>query len=809
VTGMFPEVPRFSGGGDVWDSETAGPILLADYFTAAPVETVTASGTLTLTGTADVSSTAPAFVSGSVLVAPIGNINANTTPQTLDAPAGLDVGHLLVVAIWPAQGLGTTNTITTPAGLTKISTDPVNPERLAGVYATIVTDPADFTGGITIATSSFSSRLAAVAQAWAPGADHEWDWATVIAAGPEWNGTTMSADTFPALSARDLTLGAAFTNKGASTTLTTHTADGGGTDTTQCLAVSAASGSVSDSVVSLTRDGTGVSFNIAQANGLTYTIGLDQVPVGGGAPERTGTGTLTLTGTADAAESLPTVTGHGFVSVTQMLETPGATWAHRNLGGTYPEMTEYGVRSAANLGYGVIEISCQRTSDGVWFGAHDQTPDRVAVQTTHDGTNFSALTWAQVSAMAINVGSTGGARPFATLEDLVTTLPSDFIFLVDPKQSGDNATYRDEFLDLLDTLLGPTRAIVKLDAYANINTFIDAKARDYLVATYFYAAPSSPTGSTIVEARLPYTDLPGLNYNATQPGWDDYLDPAGAYYSLAVGKPMWGHVCASQANADEATGKGATYIQSTSDTITPVGVEAWTPQVTGTGTLTLSGAGVSVEREVTTGTGTVTLSGTAATVPVEARAAAGVLTLTGVGAGVEREIATATGALTVSGTAAAVGREITTATGTLTLTGSGVSVEREIVTATGTLTLTGTAAAEEASATETRTATGTLTATGTAEVQFATVAVGILTLGVALTHAIAATGTGVLTLTGGAYVPGPRTAPTLTAPNRTLTGATVARTLTGTTGTRTLTGNTSTLTLTGGVHNRTLEGNTP
>jgi len=538
------ESPRFKGGSDGWDDGPASAILLADYFTipeGPPADP-------------DIS-----FVSESVLVAPIGNINANSSPQNLAAPAGLAAGHLLVVAIWPAQGLGGSNQITTPAGLTKITIDPVNPERLAGLFAAKVVDPADFAGGITIATSSFSSRIAAVAQAWAPGDGFEWDFTSIIATGPEWNGSAMSADLWPTISTRDFTLGASFTNKGASTTLTVHTADGGGTNTSQCRAVSAASGSVSDSVVSLTRGGTGVSFNISQANGLTYSLALNRT------------------------ELDPPASPHGFSSVRQMRETRGATWAHRNLGGTYPEMTVYGVEQAAAAGFGVIEISCQRTSDGVWFGAHDQTPNRVTLETTHDGTNYSALTWAQVSAMSINVGATGGTQPYATLQQLVEALPTDFIFLVDPKQSGDNTTYRAEFLDLVDTLLGPTRAVIKLDAYANINSFIDAKARGYYVATYFYAAPSSPTGSTIVEARLPYTDFPGLNYDATQPGWDAFLDPAGAYYSLAQGKPMWGHVCPDQAAHDEAISKGASFVQCTSVTITPKGVEAWRPGALGDG----------------------------------------------------------------------------------------------------------------------------------------------------------------------------------------------------------------------------------
>lgn len=635
----------------------------------------------------------------STTLATDGSVNVNSSPQTISVPAGLATDDLLVVGVLFAQLLGTSGP-TTPANMSRATDLGTSTNRLFCLYLAKVDDPADFASGITLtATSTTLTRVAAVAEAWTPDSGFEWDLTSVTSVGPEWLTTTSTSETYPSISAHDLILGMTASNKGASSYLTQHNAAGGGTNGVQALSTSAPSGSVSDSVLSLFRDGTGVSFvrtsdgttALTQANSGTFSVGIDQLATTSN--EYTATGTLTLSGSAEVDISLPTVTGNGFVSVAQMLETPGATWAHRNVGGTWPEMTEYGVRMAANHGHGVIEISCQRTSDGVWFGAHDQTPDRVAVQTTHDGTNFSSLTWAQVSAMTINVGSTGGPQPFATLEQLVETLPTNFIFLVDPKQSGDNATYRDEFLDLVDTLLGPTRAIIKLDAYANINTYIDAKARDYVVASYFYAAPSTPTGSTIVEARLPYTDLPGLNYNATQDGWDDFLDPAGAYYSLAVGKPMWGHVCASQVNADEATGKGATYIQSTSSTITPVGVEAWdgTYESTATGTLTLSGSATASVVYSRTAVGSLSLSGSAARTLQYSRTAAGALTLTGSAVPVTRYTRTALGSLALSGSAVALVAYTRTALGSLTLAGSADTSSAMARTAIGTLTLSGTA----------------------------------------------------------------------------------------------------------------------
>ena len=367
--------------------------------------------------------------------------------------------------------------------------------------------------------------------------------ADITCTGPVWTATAGTSTTFGTATGTTL-FGVAMTNKSASTTYTVHSATDG-TIVAQAQALAAVSGSVSDSVVSVST-GTAVTYNISQANATTWRVGIT---------ETTG------------SETLPEVTGTGLGTVARALAVKGATWAHRNLGGTYPEMTEYGCRAAANIGYGVIEISCQRTSDGVWIGAHDQTPDRVAVESTHDGVQFSALTSAQVLSMHINVGTTNAPQPFATLETLVGTLPSSYVYLLDPKQTGLTSAGMTDFIDKVDALLGPTRAIIKIDGSASSSVFSLAKDRGYLTAAYFY---DSTSASKIAE-NMPYVDLPGLNYSADQSYWDAML---------AYGKPVWGHVCPTQAAADTARAKGATYIQSTSATIAAVGNDAWRPFVT-------------------------------------------------------------------------------------------------------------------------------------------------------------------------------------------------------------------------------------
>lgn len=491
----------------------------------------------------------------------VGSINSSTTPTPLNRPT-VSNGDLVLLAPFFAQLVGT-NLIDAIADLTMYTSYGSSSNRLGAIFAGIVTDAAAFNAAAAFSLESNSAtvtRVAGVVGAYTPDPGFEWDMGSIVTGGPEFNASSQSSDTFPTVAARTDTFGAAFTNKGSSTLLTKHVVPTG-TLTIQARSVTSPSGSVSDSVASITR--------IPSGGGATVNFVVDD---GGSTPlSQAGNACVTLTlaiNQVDTTPDLPTVTEPGFGTVRKMLATRGATFAHRNLGGTYPEMTEYGARMAANAGFGCVEISCQRTSDGVWFGAHDTTPDRVAVQTTHDGTLFSALTWAQVSAMTIGVGVTGAPAPFATLQQLVETLPSDYVFLVDPKQSGDNATYRTAFLDLVDTLLGPTRAIIKLDIYAAVATFQAAQARGYKTMAYMYGPPSSESDPGVVAARMPYVDLPGLNYNATN--W-------AAMQALYPGKKWWGHVAATQANHDEAIANGADFVQCTSVTITPTGVEAWRP----------------------------------------------------------------------------------------------------------------------------------------------------------------------------------------------------------------------------------------
>lgn len=448
--------------------------------------------------------------------ASVGNINASTAPLSIAAHTSTQIGDLFVVAAWFAQGLGGSNTMVTPSGFTKVTTDGTNPTRLGGVFVTIVTagNIAALKAGTAFNSSSFSSRCALAGVSLAPEAGHEFTLAGIAGTTADWNGSTMSSDTFPAV-AGTYTLGIEFTNKSASTTLTSHSAAGGGTVLTQALSPSASSGSVSDSVASVTLGGTGVSFNIAQANGIAYAVGITEHAV---------------------STPLPWTIAEmdAFIAAGYPVY-----WAHRGGSANWSEMTMYAYDNAAAWGVRALEASCQRSSDGVWIMSHDTTTDRVT------GVSHTIATTAAASMLGLPVIVPSGGGVLGRIDDLLAAYP-DHVLILDNK-TGANRT---EFFALIKAAVSDwaDRVIIKIDGASALAVFTDAKTAGFKTAAYFY--DTTPSGT--ISDRMPYVDYPGLNYDAAQSYWDALL---------AYGKPVWGHVLTNSSMAATATSKGAKILQ--------------------------------------------------------------------------------------------------------------------------------------------------------------------------------------------------------------------------------------------------------
>lgn len=385
------------------------------------------------------------------------------------------------------------------------------------------------------------------------------------------------------------------------------------------------------------------------------------------APERDGEASLTLD-----ASSVVRV-DRAPVNVTSVLATPGWTMAHRGngTGGNTGEHTAFAYRQAVNRGYPVLEMSLARTSDGVWFGLHDQYLDRTSgVSGNVDPTT---MTWATLTAnYQITNGADGIVRPYYRLDDLIADYGDTHVLMLDPKHR--HSSHRSEFLDICEQL-GPERCIVKF-YYSESSLATAAAARGLKSWGYCYEADlTDPQLNT----RLAPWTLLGLEYSASPGAWTTIK---------SYGKPVIGHIAASQADYNTAISKGADAVQcGASQLIAAVGPAGESYARTGTAGIVL----------------TATAVGQADGGEHERGAAAGLslaASAVGIADGGEKVVTGSAGlTLTASATAVADGGEhVRTGVAGLTLAGLGY-----VETDGGTVTRSGTAGL-------------TLTATGTATV---------------------------------------------------------------------------------------------
>lgn len=243
--------------------------------------------------------------------------------------------------------------------------------------------------------------------------------------------------------------------------------------------------------------------------------------------------------------------GPGFPSVTDMLATDGFTIAHRGGSRVWPEMSRFAYIQSTLRGYKALEVSVARTSDGRWFGAHDEYLDRVVFGV--DGTTLlaSEMTWAEVQTHQVlgsicedNPGTP--PRPFQPVEQILSDFAATSVIFIDPKFA---LAYADELLDIMDAQPGATDRIV--GKYFGMQGGIPedstswalkCRQRGYKTWGYFYE------GSNFAYADR--WDIVGMDYSAPQSAWDGLA-------AAAPGKPIIGHICVTPENATDAMSKGA------------------------------------------------------------------------------------------------------------------------------------------------------------------------------------------------------------------------------------------------------------
>ena len=202
-------------------------------------------------------------------------------------------------------------------------------------------------------------------------------------------------------------------------------------------------------------------------------------------------------------------------------------------------------------GYGALEVSLNRTSDGVWVGTHDQTTDRASGGTYG---NVSDQTWAQIQQQQIVIGSQDAPQPYMRWEEIVAAYGSTHLLVVDPKYA--LGTHRTEFLEMVRDSVGTERAIMKFSGSGSgAANFSDAaQAMGFTTWGYFYAPDASTAlgGNNNVQTWQSHWSLLGMDYTAPQAVWDEIL---------AFGKPVIAHIVPNQAAYNLAMSKGAAGVQ--------------------------------------------------------------------------------------------------------------------------------------------------------------------------------------------------------------------------------------------------------
>ena len=252
---------------------------------------------------------------------------------------------------------------------------------------------------------------------------------------------------------------------------------------------------------------------------------------------------------------------NGYSSVEDMLSRQEFYWAHRGGSASYPEHSLFAYTQAVARSYGGLEISLGRTSDGVWFGLHDEDLNRTSGLAAGALPPASSQTWDGVQVQQITIGASGAPRPYMKLLDLLEAYGKSHVLILDPKYQLAKVP---ELLDLLATFYGSDataahKVIMKGYGPSADSMVEQSNARGFKTWGYFYEAVSS-----VYTNAAPKWDIVGLNYDADQIYWDQLRN-------AVPRKRIVGHVCPTQASVDIARAKGATAFQCS-------GVAAITPK---------------------------------------------------------------------------------------------------------------------------------------------------------------------------------------------------------------------------------------
>lgn len=224
---------------------------------------------------------------------------------------------------------------------------------------------------------------------------------------------------------------------------------------------------------------------------------------------------------------------YGSRSVEEMLKTPKFFVAHRGGSYSWPEHTERAYSQCPIFKAHGLEMSCGQSSDGVWFGCHDQSLSRLVPALTKPVDQY---TWAEIKAAASKTEN----MP-ARLDWLIEHYIDSHVLVVDPKYKTGKW---EEFLAVFKGL--ENKIIFK--AYGDTQWAFDPiRAKGVKTWGYAYAGDKDKTWYANWAAGKT-CDVLSMEYTAPQEIWTALK---------ASGKPLVSHIPSVPESVKMGWDKGA------------------------------------------------------------------------------------------------------------------------------------------------------------------------------------------------------------------------------------------------------------
>jgi len=298
---------------------------------------------------------------------------------------------------------------------------------------------------------------------------------------------------------------------------------------------------------------TTVTYSGASSNGAAYhlleTVKAPSPPAT--PPPFTGTPSLTLwDGTKevpallsiwDGTTEVPVANWYSYEITTldTLLARKPYFVAHRGGSNSWPEGTRYAYRKAAAWPMHALEVSCFRSSDGVWVSSHDASTLRV----TGVDYTIASTPWATLAPLTVTAASTNtpaqARQPLSKVVDILDDFAHDHVIFIEDKSYA-NA---DSLLDLMDAYGGPSRFVWKTYGPGGLTGTNKAKARGYKTWAYYF------NGTDMTNLTTSY-----VNYDYL--GIDFACSDAAITAAVAYGKPVIGHILTTAAQRDRMLSLG-------------------------------------------------------------------------------------------------------------------------------------------------------------------------------------------------------------------------------------------------------------